>query len=255
MRFTPQVRALDWLVAKPIAHRGLHDEAKGLVENCESSFAAAIHNGFSIETDVELSKDGEAMIFHDDNVDRVLDAKGAVKSFTSAELKKMNYRQGRERIQTLGELVEQINGKTTLVVEIKSLWDDDFTLTDRALRVISGYNGPVCVMSFDPTLISRAAATYPDVVRGITADRVIDPYYNMLPIAKRLSMQNYWHLPFSRPHFVSFDFSQLPFQPITQFRAAGHPILTWTIHSDEQAAVARRYCDQITFENFVPAVR
>ncbi len=154
-----------------------------------------------------------------------------------------------------GELVEQINGKTTLVVEIKSLWDDDFTLTDRALKVLSGYNGPVCVMSFDPTLISRAAATYPDVVRGITADRVIDPYYNMLPIAKRLSMQNYWHLPFSRPHFVSFDFSELPFQPITLFRAAGHPILTWTIHSDEQAAMARRYCDQITFENFVPAVR
>jgi len=255
MRFTPQIRALEWLVANPIAHRGLHNEAMGLVENCESSFAAAMRQGFSIETDVELSKDGEAMIFHDDNVDRVLDAKGAVKRFTSAELKKMNYRQGRERIQTLAELLEQIKGKTTLVVEIKSLWDDDFTLTDRTLKLVSGYNGPVCVMSFDPTLIARAAATYPDVVRGITADRVIDPYYNMLPIAKRLSMQNYWHLPFSRPHFVSFDFSQLPFQPITQFRAAGHPILTWTIHSDEQAAMARRYCDQITFENFIPAVR
>jgi glycerophosphoryl diester phosphodiesterase len=255
MRFTPQIRALEWLVANPIAHRGLHHEAMGLVENCESSFAAAMREGFSIETDVELSKDGEAMIFHDDNVDRVLDAKGAVKSFTSAELKKMNYRQGRERIQTLAELLEQIRGKTTLVVEIKSLWDDDFTLTDRALKVISGYNGPVCVMSFDPTLIARAAVTYPDAIRGITADRVIDPYYNMLPIAKRLSMQNYWHLPYSRPHFVSFDFSQLPFQPITQFREAGHPILTWTIHSDEQAALARRYCDQITFENFIPAVR
>lgn len=255
MRFTPQVRALDWLVAKPIAHRGLHNEAKGLVENCESSFAAAIQNSFSIETDVELSKDGEAMVFHDDDVDRVLDAKGAVKSFTCAELKKMSYRQGRERIQTLGELVEQINGKTTLVVEIKSLWDDDFTLTDRALKVLARYKGPYVVMSFDPDLIARAAATYPDVIRGITADRVIDPYYDMLPITKRLSMQNYWHLPFTRPHFVSFDFSQLPFQPITQFRAAGHPILTWTIHSDEQASFARRYCDQITFENFIPAVR
>ena len=255
MRCTPQVRALDWLVAKPIAHRGLHQEAKGIVENCESAFAAAIENNFSIECDIELTKDGEAVVFHDDVVERVLDAKGAVKSFTTAELKNMRYLQGRDKIQTLAELLEQVAGLTTIVIEIKSLWDDDFTLTDRAIKVLAQYNGPYVLMSFDPDLIARVAAVAPDTIRGITADRVIDPYYNALPIAKRLSMQNYWHLPFSRPHFVSFDFSQLPFQPITQFRAAGHPILTWTIRSDEQAALARQYCDQITFEYFIPAVR
>ncbi|MEO9169132.1 MAG: glycerophosphodiester phosphodiesterase family protein [Aestuariivirga sp.] len=255
MRFTPQVRALDWLVAKPIAHRGLHQEAKGLVENCESAFEAAIDNNYSIECDIELTKDGEAVVFHDDAVDRVLDAKGAVKSFTTAELKSMRYFKGRDKIQTLAELLEQVAGRTTIVIEIKSLWDDDFALTDRALTVLAHYNGPYVLMSFDPDLIARVAAVSPDTIRGITADRVIDPYYDMLSIAKRLSMQNYWHLPFTRPHFVSFDFSQLPFQPITQFRAAGHPILTWTIHSDEQASFARRYCDQITFENFIPAVR
>jgi glycerophosphoryl diester phosphodiesterase len=252
MRFTPQLRALDWLVHRPIAHRGLHDEASGRVENCESSFAAAIAHGFSIETDIQLTADGEAVVFHDDVVDRVLDGQGKVKRFTTRELKAMAFKQGKDRIQTLAELLEQTAGRTTLVIEIKSLWDDDFTLTDRVVDILANYIGPCCLMSFDPDLVARAAATAPETTRGITADRVIDPYYNPLPVAKRVAMREMLHLPQSQPHFISFDFHQLPFQPITEFQAAGFPILTWTIENETNATQARRWCDQITFENFIP---
>ncbi len=251
MRFTPQLRALDWLVAKPIAHRGLHHEAIGRVENCESSFEAAIAMGFSLECDIQLTADGQAVVFHDDEVDRVLDGKGKVKQFTFQEIKALVFKQGRDRVQSLAELIEQVAGRATLVIEIKSLWDFDFTLTDHAVKVLSTYGGPYALMSFDPDLIARVAATASSTVRGITADRVIDPYYNPLPVAKRLAMQSFSHLPQTRPHFVSFDFSQLPFQPITEFRGAGYPILTWTIRNPKQAAAARRWSDQITFENFV----
>ena len=252
MRFTPQVRALDWLVAKPIAHRGFHNESRGRVENCASSFEAAIANGFSIECDIQLTADGQAVVFHDDEVNRVLNGKGKVKQFTTRELKAMSFKQGKDRVQTLAELIDQVAGRTTLVIEIKSLWDDDCTLTDRVLDVLSNYQGPFALMSFDPDLIARAAAGAPNMVRGITADRVIDPYYNPLPVAKRLAMQTYSHLPQTRPHFVSFDFTQLPFQPITELRVAGYPILTWTIRSEADASAARRWSDQITFELFAP---
>ena len=252
MRFTPQLRALDWLVAKPIAHRGLHNEALRRVENCQSSFEAAIAMGFSIECDIQLTADGQAVVFHDDNVDRVLDGKGKVKQFTLLELKAMVFKQGKDRVQSLAELIEQVAGRVTLVIEIKSLWDFDFTLADHAVDVLSTYGGPYALMSFDPDLIARVAATASSTVRGITADRVIDRYYNPLPVAKRIAMQTFSHLPQTQPHFVSFDFSQLPFQPITEFRFAGYPILTWTIRNPQQAAAARRWCDQITFENFIP---
>ena len=253
MRFTPQLRALDWLVAKPIAHRGLHDEALGLVENCEASFEAAIGQGFSIECDIQVTADEQAVVFHDDDVDRVLGGTGKVKHFTVRELKAMAFKHGKDRVQTLAELLEQVGGRSTLIIEIKSLWDDNYILTDHAVHVLSSYQSPFALMSFDPNLIARVAATAPSIVRGITADRVIDPYYNTLPVAKRLAMQTYSHLPQTRPHFVSFDFTQLPFQPITEFRDSGHPIITWTIRSEEQEATARRWCDQITFENFNPA--
>ncbi|MBG1231630.1 glycerophosphodiester phosphodiesterase family protein [Aestuariivirga litoralis] len=253
MRFTPQLRALDWLVAKPIAHRGFHDEKNGHVENCESSFAAAVAQGYSIECDIQLTKDGQAVVFHDDDIDRVMQGHGRVKDFTTRELKAMSFKQGKDRVQTLAELLEQVAGRTTLVIEIKSLWDDDFTLTDHALNVLADYTGPHALMSFDPDLVARVAATSSGTVRGITADRVIDPYYEPLPVAKRVAMREMSHLPQSQPHFISFDYRQLPFQPITEFQAAGFPIITWTIENDAQAKQARRWCDQITFENFVPA--
>ncbi len=252
MRFTRQLRALDWLVARPIAHRGLHNEKKGRVENCESSFEAAIEHGYAIECDLQLTADGEAVVFHDDEVDRVLDGRGKVNDFTLNEIKSMRFKQGKDRVQTLGELLEQVDGASTLVIEIKSLWDDDFTLTDRALDVLSYYDGPYALMSFDPDLIARVAAAAPETIRGITADRVIDPYYDPLPVSKRIAMRSFAHLPKTKPHFISFDFHQLPFQPVTEFQALGYPIITWTIENETDAQQARRWCDQITFENFRP---
>ena len=252
MRFTPQMRDLKWLVEKPIAHRGLHKEKKGIVENCESAFKAAIKHGYAIECDIELTKDGEAVVFHDDEIDRLLDGKGAVKSFTTKELKKKKYRQGKDQIQTLGELLEQVDGRTTLVIEIKSLWDDDMTLTQRALEVLANYNGPYALMSFDPQIVECVAERSPVTVRGITADRGTDPYYNMLSLARRLEMQSFSHLPRSKPHFVSFDAAGLPFATVGEIRDRGHPVICWTIRSPEQAAQALRYADQITFENYHP---
>jgi glycerophosphoryl diester phosphodiesterase len=253
MRFTPQMRDLNWLVARPIAHRGLHDVKRGSVENCEQAFAQALKRGYAIECDIELTKDGEAVVFHDDEIDRLMEGSGPVKSFTTRELKAKSFKQGKDKLQTLGEVLEQVDGRQTLVIEIKSLWDEDLTLTLRALDILADYRGPYALMSFDPHLIACVARCAPNTVRGITADRVTDPYYQPLSIARRLEMQNFSHLPQSRPHFVSFDAAGLPFAVMNEIRAKGHPVICWTIRSAEQASRALRYCDQITFENYHPA--
>ncbi len=252
MRFSPQMRDLKWLVEKPIAHRGLHNEKKEIIENCESAFKAAIRNGYAIECDIQLTKDGEAVIFHDDEIERVLDGKGMVKTFTVKELKKKKYRRGKDQIQTLGELLEQVDGSSTLVIEIKSLWDDDMTLSQRALEVLADYNGPYALMSFDPHIVACVAERSPVTVRGITADRVTDPYYNNISLARRLEMQSFSHLSLTKPHFVSFDANGLPFAAVGEIRDRGHPVICWTIRSPEQAAKALRYADQITFEHYQP---
>ena len=68
---------LDWLTARPIAHRGLHDAAAGVIENTPSAFAAAIAGDYGIECDLQISADGEAMVHHDDALGRLTEGSAA----------------------------------------------------------------------------------------------------------------------------------------------------------------------------------
>ncbi len=252
MRFTPQLRALDWLVARPIAHRGLHDKSKGVIENTESAFAAALRLGYPIECDLRIAGDGEAVVFHDETLDRVTVETGPVRRRSTAELKRVAFKSGQDRIQTLAELLEQVDGKVPLIIELKANWDGDDALAACALAGLETYRGPCALMSFDPDLVEALRRHSPATVRGIAADRTISPYYDFLPVERRLELRGLSHLARTEPHFISFDYRELPFAPVTKFRAAGGPVITWTIKSPEAATMARRYCDQITFEGFLP---
>ena len=252
MRFSPRLRDLDWLVARPIAHRGLHVRSKGIIENTESAFAAAIQHSYAIECDVQLTGDDEVVVFHDDDLDRLTDAKGPVKAFTSKVLKGVKLKSTTDRMQTLAELLEQVNGRSSLVIELKSLWDDNDALAKRALEVLENYAGPYCLMSFDPGLVACLRELSPHTVRGIVADRTTDPYYNALPLAMRYSMRTFGHLAQTQPHFVSYNWRELPFEPVAEIRKLGHPVITWTVRSKEEASQALRYCDQVTFEGYLP---
>jgi glycerophosphoryl diester phosphodiesterase len=242
MRFTPQLRDLNWLVARPIAHRGFHN-GKTIIENTESAFEEALDGDYAIECDVQLSADGEAIVYHDDEVDRLMDGKGHVRSFTTRQLKKMTFSSTSDRMQTLDELLEQVDGLSTLIIELKSRWDGNMALVKRVIDVVESY---------DSAMIACARALAPEVVRGITADRTTDPYYNALPVSKRVSMRNFGHLAQTQPHFISYYWRDLPFEPMTEIRNAGHPVITWTLRSQQEASEAMRYCDQVTFEGYAP---
>jgi glycerophosphoryl diester phosphodiesterase len=201
---------------------------------------------------LQISADGEAIVFHDDEVDRLMDAKGSVRSFTTKQLRTLKFARTKDRMQTLGELLEQVDGAVTLVIELKSPWDGNMDIVRRSVALLADYDGPVAIMSFDPKMVACACALAPHLVRGITADRTTDPYYEVVPVGERVAMRNFAHLDKTQPHFVSYNWRELPFEPMTEIRNAGHPVITWTIQSKEDAARAMRYCDQITFEGYVP---
>jgi glycerophosphoryl diester phosphodiesterase len=249
-RFTKQMRALDWLTARPIAHRGLHGKQDGIVENTSSAFAAAVQGNYAIECDLQITSDGEAMVFHDESLERLTSSKGRLRDHMAKELQKLPISNSKDRMQTLGELLDQVDGRVPLVIELKSHWDGDVKLVQRVLKVLEPYAGPYALMSFDPDLVEAVAELSLTTVRGITADRVTDSYYNHLPVSRRLEMRSFSHIPRTRPHFVSFAFRELPFTPVQAIRQAGHPVITWTIRSRKEQAQALRYSDQITFEGY-----
>lgn len=243
-------RAVDFLTARPIAHRGLHDVARGVVENTASAFAAAIAKGYAIECDLQLTKDGEAVVFHDDHLERLSEGHGLVNQHTAAEMQRLVLRNSTDRVQTLPELLEQVKGQVPLVIELKSHWDGDDRLAIRAVEQLRGYTGPFCLMSFDPDVVATVRRIAPGIIRGIVAERATDSYYASLPLPRQTELRTFSHLARTRPDFVSFYFEELPWAPIAALRAGGMPIITWTIRSPQQAVMALRCSDQITFEGF-----
>lgn len=162
---------LDWLTARP--HRapcGLRNVGTGIVENTLGACAAAIEAGYAIECDLQISRDGEAMLFHDDTLDRVTEARGPVNARTLAELKQIRFKHSAEQIPTLSELVSLVDGRVPLVIELKPQWDGDQTLARRTAEVMAGYRGAYCLMSFDPGVIKAIRMLAPDTVRGMISD-------------------------------------------------------------------------------------
>ncbi|MGH6873574.1 MAG: glycerophosphodiester phosphodiesterase family protein [Aestuariivirgaceae bacterium] len=251
MQLPSGLRAFDWLIGRPIAHRGLHDSKRGVIENTRSAFAAAIASNYAIECDVQLTADGEAVMFHDNTLDRLTLAQGLVIARTAAELTSIALRGSTDRIGTLADLLAQVRGRVPLIIELKSAWDGNVTLALRALEVLQSYAGPYGVMSFDPDLV-EALRQAPQTPRGIVAERVSRTSWQGMPLARRLELRHLRHWQRTLPHFISFDAGGLPWPPVTQLRAAGLPVITWTVRSEDEAAAVRRYCDQITFEGFLP---
>lgn len=251
MRWAPALRSLAWLVERPIAHRGLHDRAHGIVENTTSAFAAAMARGYAIECDLQLSGDGEAMVFHDATLGRLTSAHGRLIDRPAAALKAVRFRDTAEPMATLGELLAQVDGRVPLVIELKSHWDGSLALAGRVADVVQDYRGRYALMSFDPDIVAGLADLAPWAVRGIVADRTGEVEVR-IDVARRLALRHLAHVDRSRPHFLSYDVAGLPYGPPRAFRQAGLPVIVWTVRDEATARRARRYADQITFEGFLP---
>lgn len=247
-------RAPGWLTARPIAHRGLHDRARGIVENMPGAIAAAIEKNFAIELDVQLTADGEAMVHHDDALGRLNEGSATLLSMTAAELKQVAFRDTVERMMSLGDLCDLVAGRVPLVIELKSHYDRDRKLGQRAAQVLAGYSGPACLMSFDPDMIAALREDAPNLVRGIVAERdYTDSYWRKVSVEQRRAMLGLGHLFRSRPHFVSYRVDDLPAPPPWIARNIfGCALISWTVRTPEQEQRSARYADQMTFEGFLP---
>jgi len=245
---------LDWLTAQPVAHRGLHDAAAGVIENMASAFSAAVAGGFAIECDLQIAADGEAMVHHDHVLGRLTEGSGRLTDLTAAALKQVVFKATGDRMMTLGELCDLVAGRVPLVIEIKSRFDADMRLPARTAAVLQSYAGPAAVMSFDPAQIENIRAIAPGLPRGIVFERhYVDNEWRKLTAAQKRSLAHLLHGFRSRPHFIAYNIKDLPAAaPLLAKHVFGLPLLTWTVRNEEQRARARRWADQMIFEGFRP---
>ena len=248
------MRAPDWLTARPVAHRGLHDLGRGVVENMPGAARAAVDGRFAIECDIQLSADGEAMVHHDDALGRLTEGSGRLIEMTAAELKAVAFKNTPERMMTLSDLCTLVAGRVPLVVEVKSHFAGDRRLVARMAEVLADYSGPVVGMSFDPDQVLALREAMPKLQRGIVAQRTYDDdYWSKLSRDKRAGMLQLRHAFRTEPHFVAYWIEQLPAPaPWIARNVFGCPLLTWTVRTPDQRARAARYADQMIFEGFRP---
>jgi glycerophosphoryl diester phosphodiesterase len=246
--------SLDWLTARPIAHRGLHDAALGLIENTAGAVRAAIDAGYGVEVDVQVSADGEAMVHHDDVLGRLTEGEGRLDQMTAAELKRVPYRDSDEHMITLGDLCDLVAGRGTMLIELKSRFDGDTRLSARVAQILGAYRGPAAPMSFDPWQVTQVRHNAPKLTCGIVAAKYRPhPYWDLMPFWMRHSMGYLVTGIAARAQFVAYGVDDLPaLAPILARRVLCLPLLTWAVRTEEQRQKAARWADQMIFEGFRP---
>ncbi|WP_114943691.1 glycerophosphodiester phosphodiesterase family protein [Microvirga calopogonii] len=245
-----------WLVAKPIAHRGLHNRANGIIENTISAAEAAIARGFPIELDVQLSADNEAIVFHDFELDRLTGETGLVAERSLSALTGIDISGtiGGDKIPSFKDYLAKIAGRTPLVIEIKSKFNGDMRLTKRVIEVLADYSGPFVVKSFDPDIVAYLRENAPSITRGFIGElEYASKSDNFLSPEQKHRMANLLHFSETQPHFLSWRVKDIPCASTHLSRILGHlPVMTWTVRTPEDRARAQKHADQMVFEGFVP---
>lgn len=224
-----------WLAGQAYAHRGLHDAATP--ENSLSAFAGAIARGMGIECDIQRSGDGQAMVFHDWELDRLTDQTGPVADRNAASLAQVLLKGGTDRIPSLRDVLGLVRGRVPLLIEIKSKRGYNVAASCLAVRrVLEGYQGPHAVMSFDPRVCKWFANHAPRTVRGLVMTEEDDR-----PLTG--SLRRHAWLWIAKPDFLAYDVRDLPSRFAAAQRSRGMPVLTWTVRSPELAERAARHAD------------
>lgn len=244
--------ALDWLTARPVAHRGLH--GNGIVENSLSAAKAAIDANYAIEVDLQLSSDGEIIVFHDKALDRLTAEKGKVSEHTVAELRSFRLKETEDRIPTLDDLLALVAGRVPLLLELKSKWDNNTALAQKVTDRLADYSGPVAVMSFDPEMVIAIKKFAPGLPRGVVAERwYLHPEWNFLSFSRKRYLGWLLHFMKTKPHFIAYAQYDLPAAaPLIGKYIFGMPLLTWTVRVQRERDRVTRWADQIIFEHIRP---
>jgi len=217
-----------------------------------SAFAAAKEMGFGIELDVRLSKDGELVVFHDDNLTRVAGIDGKVIDFTAEELSKMSLSGTKDGVPTLREVLDLIDGAVPFIIEIK-MNGDEKGVSEKLMEVIEGYKGDYVVESFNPIALKVVRRMRPDILRGILSTEYLKNEKHKGSILYGL-LQHLMLNFMVRPDFIAYDKKGYKVKGLRFVRRSfGTALIAWTVKSaeEEREAISHGF-DTVIFEGYIP---
>jgi glycerophosphoryl diester phosphodiesterase len=242
----------------PVAHRALHDRAAGRPENSRAAVLAAVEAGYAIEIDLQRSADGQPMVFHDYDLNRLTGATGPLAIRSAADLGAIRLTDAQDGIPTLTEILTLIAGRVPLLIEIKdqdgAMGPNVGPLETATARALEGYEGPVSVMSFNPHSMAAMARLAPHIPRGLTTSAFDPAAWAPLPAHVCDLLREIPDYDRVGASFISHEWGDLTRPRVAELKAKGAAILCWTIRSPETEANARSIADNITFEHYAAAL-
>jgi len=242
---------------RPMAHRGLHDVRRGIVENTARAFSAAIAKGYGIECDLRPAADGTPFVFHDLELSRLVDAPGRITDHTAAALARLTYRSASsERLISFADFLDLVAGRVPLLVEVKSEWTPlDPAFLQAIASQATAYRGPLALMSFDPAVMAGIRELAPQIPRGIVSGLFAGDCWwrGKLGPERAYGLTHLLDSGPAAPDFYAYDVNALP-TPVTRYtrEVLGLPLFTWTVRTPEQRDTAARWADTPIFEGYEP---
>lgn len=244
------------IIQKPIAHRGLHNIEKGVIENSSSAFEAAIKADFAIECDLQLTKDNKLVVFHDETLERVTNEKGKICELNQEKIINITLKNSSngDKIQTFRQFLDQVSNRQAIALELKpQTGGRNKEFAKIVVKELEDYKGPIAIISFVPEILIAVKKCGFKGPTGIIVERFIhEKAQELLSRKQRFILRHLLHYPKTRFDFVDADHNALDLPAVKLFRALGFPIAAWTIKSQVEADEALKWCDQIAFEGFTP---
>lgn len=238
------------LYAAKYAHRGLHSKDKTIPENSMSAFTKAIEAGYGIELDINITTDNKVVVFHDDTLQRICGVDKAISDCSYDELTEYRLLETEEKIPLFSEVLELVDGRVPLVVELKHT-KRNRELCENAAMLLVEYKGSYCIESFDPSIVRWFRKNKPKVVRGQLAAGLKE--YKGLPLYQGILLSSLLTNFYSRPNFAAYEHQDSHHKlKLNLFRLLGGKLVGWTVSNTDDIEYCQKYFDTIIFEFFKP---
>ncbi|MBQ7977594.1 MAG: glycerophosphodiester phosphodiesterase [Clostridia bacterium] len=243
-----------WLVEKFIAHRGFFDNENQIPENSLLAFEKAIENGYAIELDVHVIADGTVVVFHDNILGRMTGQDGYIGQLTKDDLSKYHLLDTEQTIPTLQQVFDLVDGKTPILIEIKSENLKVGADETKIYELLKEYKGEFAVQSFNPFTIEWFKNNAPEITRGLLSSKFKKDENNPKSWVKRYALRHMTFNKRSKPQFIAYNVLDLPANILKGRKFKGLPILGWTVKSQSQYMEVVKYVDNIIFQDFKPSI-
>lgn len=241
---------------RPYAHRGLYDLSISVPENSLAAFDRAAERGYGMELDVRLTADNKLVILHDDNARRMTGKDVLISDITEEEACALRLRGTRHRIPRFSEMLETVDGRVPLLIELKTVKTKDKDTCDRLCKLVcdalKDYKGPYMLESFDPRVLWWLRSHHPEIARGQLVTFYRKYGDKKSPIADFVlgnSLLNFLTLPdFIAVHFDDSESTSIKLSRMLYKTKE----FEWTINTPEKQACCEQRGAVPIFEQYEP---